>query len=461
MRESPKFVSGYHAYTTDVVRIVDLVLIFLAGWLAYKLRFDTWVMTERYLWGLTLGGLFSLMVMPSFDIYRSWRGQVRIQLVFKLLSSYAVIGGMLALVMFMTKTGANFSRLWVGSWMLCGAGSSITIRLIAYPLLNRVRARGGNRKSVLLIGDPVACARARRHLQSLPSAGFDVGRIILTDQDRNGVLSGVTHESYRPSSTIEHDEEEVWICLPVSHGDQVREIQRSLSLSTGNVRYMPDMRDFRLINHSMSDVAGLFMLDLSCSPMSFGARLVKRLEDRLLAAFILLLISPLLLVIAIGVKLSSPGAVFYRQERVGMNGRTFMMLKFRSMPVDVEKGGVRWGGAVGKQTTRFGALLRRTSLDELPQFLNVLKGDMSIVGPRPERTVFVEKLKHDIPGYMQKHMVKAGITGWAQVNGWRGDTDLQKRIECDLWYVEHWSLWLDLKIIFLTLFKGFINKNAY
>ena len=185
------------------------------------------------------------------------------------------------------------------------------------------------------------------------------------------------------------------------------------------------------------------------------------LEFVFLALLILVSLSPLMLLLALGVKLSSPGPVFYRQERVGLNNRPFMMLKFRSMPVDAEAGAIRWGGSARKPATRFGRFLRRTSLDELPQFLNVLKGDMSIVGPRPERPMFVEQFKDEIPDYMRKHLVKAGITGWAQVNGWRGDTDLPTRIEHDLYYIENWSLWLDLKIIALTLFRGFVHPNAY
>ena len=137
------------------------------------------------------------------------------------------------------------------------------------------------------------------------------------------------------------------------------------------------------------------------------------------------------------------------------------MLKFRSMPVDTEENGVQWGGAKNKSTTRFGSFIRKTSLDELPQFINVLKGNMSIVGPRPERDIFVEQFRKEIPRYMQKHLVKAGITGWAQINGWRGDTDLKNRIQFDLFYIDNWSLWFDLKIIVLTIFKGLINKNEY
>jgi putative colanic acid biosynthesis UDP-glucose lipid carrier transferase len=461
MKQRSRILSGFSIYTTEFVRMVDLLIVFLAGWWAYWLRFGIWDMSERYLWGLTLGGLFALVVLSSFNIYRSWRGQVRVQLVFKLLSGYLVIGGLLALVMFLTKTGAHFSRIWVGLWMVSAISLSLLARAVAYPVLNRIRAKGSNRKSVLLIGDADVCSRAHRHLMDCPSAGFDVSRVLLTGDDRLEDLQSIACEHYNPGSIIEHDEEEVWICLPLSRGELARQVQKSLNFSTGNIRYMPDMRDFRLINHDLSSVAGLLMLDLSCSPMSFAARVVKVAEDRLLSLLILLAISPLLLILAAGVKLTSRGPVFYRQERVGLNGVPFMMLKFRSMPVDVERSGISWGGGKRKTTTRFGAFLRRNSLDELPQFINVLKGDMSIVGPRPERTVFVEQLKHEIPGYMQKHMVKAGITGWAQINGWRGDTNLQKRIECDLWYVDNWSLWLDLKIIFLTLFRGFINKHAY
>jgi putative colanic acid biosynthesis UDP-glucose lipid carrier transferase len=169
-----------------------------------------------------------------------------------------------------------------------------------------------------------------------------------------------------------------------------------------------------------------------------------------------------MLLIAIGVKLSSRGPVFYRQERVGWNNRKFIMLKFRSMPVEAEsKTGPVWAKPGEKRATRFGALLRKTSLDELPQLINVLKGDMSLVGPRPERPDFVEVFKEQVPNYMKKHMVKAGITGWAQVNGWRGDTDLKQRIEHDLYYIQHWSVWFDLEIALRTLVFGFVSKNAY
>jgi putative colanic acid biosynthesis UDP-glucose lipid carrier transferase len=168
-----------------------------------------------------------------------------------------------------------------------------------------------------------------------------------------------------------------------------------------------------------------------------------------------------MVVLAIGVKLSSPGPVFYRQKRVGWNGQLFDILKFRTMPVDLENKSTTWGGSGLKVQNKFCKWLRKTSLDELPQFINVLKGEMSIVGPRPERPEFVEQFKDEIPGYMKKHLVKAGITGWAQIHGWRGDTDLHSRIEHDLYYIDNWSLGLDLRIIMYTPWRGLLHKNAY
>ena len=254
--------------------------------------------------------------------------------------------------------------------------------------------------------------------------------------------------------------DQVWLTMALRDEDSVHDILHDLRNTTVDIRLIPDIFGLRLLNHSIMEIAGLPILNLSVTPMVGVSRLLKEIEDKFLSLCILVLISPVMFILAIAVKLSSPGPVFYRQERMGWNGKTFEILKFRSMPVDNESEGAQWG-AKGKQSTKLGSFIRRTSLDELPQFINVLKGDMSIVGPRPERSIFVEELKDEIPGYMKKHLVKAGITGWAQINGWRGDTDLNKRIEYDLYYIENWSLWFDIKIIIMTIFKGFINKNAY
>jgi exopolysaccharide biosynthesis polyprenyl glycosylphosphotransferase len=195
--------------------------------------------------------------------------------------------------------------------------------------------------------------------------------------------------------------------------------------------------------------------------MGWGA-IAKRVTDALVSVILIVVLSPLLLLIAVLVKLTSPGPILYSQERMGLDGRSFAMLKFRSMKADAERhSGAVWADVKDDRRTKLGTFLRKTSLDELPQLWNVLYGDMSLVGPRPERPIFVNKFRKEIPHYMLRHKVRAGITGWAQVNGWRGNTSLESRIECDLFYIKNWSYILDLKILTMTVWKGFINKNAY
>lgn len=453
----------YGWLSARLAQLTDAAATALAAYVVYVAYLKQWVMEPQYVWGVTVGVLLVAVVLPSMGVYNTWRGRVLSPLLFKLLMGYVIVGLICTSLLFLTGLSESFSRVWLVSTFTVAFLVSVSARAVVYPLLRRYRMLGRNRRHVVLIGDAHSCARAARHLQAEPTAGFDISSIYLMGDDTDNELaqSKLNWLPYSASRVQDIQSDEVWICLSLAEGERVKQTIADLGVTAANVRFMPNMRDFRLINHNISHVASLYLLDMSCSPISGGARFLKAVEDRAISALILLMISPVMLAVAIGVKLSSPGPVFYRQERVSWNGKPFQMLKFRSMPVDSEKTGVTWGGAQSKQTTKFGAFIRRTSLDELPQFINVLKGDMSIVGPRPERTVFVDKFKYEIPGYMQKHLMKAGITGWAQINGWRGDTDLEKRIECDLWYIENWSLLLDLRIILLTVFKGFINKNAY
>jgi Undecaprenyl-phosphate glucose phosphotransferase len=229
-----------------------------------------------------------------------------------------------------------------------------------------------------------------------------------------------------------------------------------------DLQVIPDYSRFIALGAAVESFGGVPLIVLNDSPLYGYRAWLKRLMDFSLAGVGLLILSPLLMLIALAVRLSSRGPVLYRQERMGLDGRTFGMLKFRSMKVDAEdRTGAVWAVKNDDRRTMIGTFLRSTSLDELPQLWNVLTGDMSLVGPRPERPVFVDKFRHEIPNYMLRHRVKTGITGWAQVNGWRGDTSLEKRIECDIYYIRNWSLWLDVKILFLTVFKGFVNPNAY
>ena len=425
-------VAGYVAL--HVRRVLDLPIEFTADLSLY--------------YGLISVAALLFAALPA-EVYRSWRGSQIPSMLAGVSARWAGLVGVLLLWLFVFKASEDFSRVWFLLWTITSLAFLWTERFCIYIFLRALRRKGFNLRHVVLVGSGAA---AENIIKRIKSAGWSGYQIVMT-------LPKTDQVSLTTLESIVVDE--VWLALPFSEEQAIKDALHALRHSTASIRFVPDLFALRLVNHGVTDVLGMPMYDLSTSPMTGVNQLIKWLEDKLLSALILVLISPLMLFLALGVKLTSRGPIFYRQQRVGLNNQPFDMLKFRSMPVDTEKEGVRWGGSATKATTRFGQFIRKTSLDELPQFINVLKGDMSIVGPRPERPMFVEQFKEDIPGYMKKHLVKAGITGWAQVNGWRGDTDLKTRIEYDLYYIENWSLWFDIKIILLTIFKGFVNKHAY
>ncbi|MCL5796668.1 MAG: undecaprenyl-phosphate glucose phosphotransferase [Gammaproteobacteria bacterium] len=447
-----------------IVVLIDLATVLLAG-------VSAWWMVSPYAadaatYGLLvlLAGFSLIPVLSLSGLYRSFRAQTVVSWLSTLTVAWFMLASAVLLCLWAFKLSEDFSRLWLGTWLLLGWFFAICWRLIAYGLLQRLRAMGYDRKHIVIVGAGRLGQDLLSTINASPWSGFEVAAFFDDDSSKVGsLLNGILVVSADQLSVWleSHSVDEIWFTLPLRAEPRLQQLLHALRHTTANIRYVPNLSSLRLLNHAPREVLGFSMLDLSVSPMTEPMnRLLKSLEDKVISALILLLISPIMLLLAIGVKLSSPGPVFYLQQRVGLNGELFDMLKFRSMPVDVEKDGVEWGSAAAKTNTWFGAFIRKTSLDELPQFINVLKGDMSIVGPRPERPMFVEQFKDEIPGYMQKHMVKAGITGWAQIHGWRGDTCLKTRIEFDLWYIENWSLWLDIKIIIMTLFKGFVHKNA-
>ncbi len=229
-----------------------------------------------------------------------------------------------------------------------------------------------------------------------------------------------------------------------------------------SIMVIPDLFEFATLRGGIGEFEGMPIISLRDTPLYGWNIVVKRVTDFVLSITILLAISPLMLVISFLVKATSRGPVFYSQERMGLDGKIFNMLKFRTMAIESEKEtGPVWAAKDDSRRTSIGTFLRKTSLDELPQFFNVLKGNMSIVGPRPEREFFIQQFKNKIPKYMLRHKMKAGITGWAQISGWRGNTSLEKRIEYDLYYIENWSIWFDFEIILLTIWRGLLNKHAY
>lgn len=332
--------------------------------------------------------------------------------------------------------------------------------------LHRLRRKGYNQKNVLLIGYSRAAQAYIDRVCENPIWGYNI-RGILDDHAKRGteyrgvrVLGATAHlEEILKVSHLD----EIAITLGLKEYDNLEQIVVLCEKSGVHTKFIPDYAKIIPTRPYTEDLMGLPVIHIRYVPLSdsFNAA-VKRAVDIFGAVMALIIFSPVMLIAAIGVKLSSPGPILFKQERIGLHNRPFMMYKFRSMAMQTEADEKKgWTTKGDPRVTRFGSFIRKTSIDELPQMWNVLIGDMSLVGPRPERPQFVEKFKEEIPRYMIKHQVRPGITGWAQVNGYRGDTSISKRIECDLYYIENWTLGLDFKIILLTFFKGFINKNAY
>ena len=356
----------------------------------------------------------------------------------------------------------NISRLTILLFAALTPLSMLSLRLLIYLYIRNARKKGRNLRRVLIIGAGSAGRRLEKSFELYPWMGFQVIGFLDDHKSEAPDVLGKVDDVLDLLDSAKEPIDYVYIALPLKAVGTIEKLLSSLSSRLVHVCLVPDLLQHDIINSRITDVDGLPVLHIiDETPMDFR-RFIKRSLDVVFSILVLILLSPLLLIISFLVLMSSRGPVLYRQERMGLNGQVFHMLKFRSMPVTAEQdSGAVWAKKGENRATPIGRLLRRTSLDELPQFINVLKGDMSVVGPRPERPVFIQDFKDRIPRYMQRHKMKAGITGWAQVNGWRGNTSLEKRIQHDLYYIQNWSLLLDIKIMLMTVWKGFVNRNAY
>ncbi|MBK5002878.1 undecaprenyl-phosphate glucose phosphotransferase [Pseudomonas sp. S31] len=437
--------------------IMDMLIVFAAGVFSYFYRFGTPEPTGRYSFALTTTAIVVVLCLAIGGAYGSQRGHsFRRQLSF-LVASWASAAGILLSLSFFLKVSEDYSRIWFSTMLVVGGAACILLRLSVYLILRKIRSSGMNLKSVLLVHSNDDSSFQLNTENDLREDGFSLASTLKIDSVSEWTATLV-------NKVDEEKIHEVWISLPLSRGGDVSSIMYALRHHTVAVRFIPELRDIPLLNHRVSHIAGLYSLDLSCSPMDSPARLIKRAEDLFIGGIISLIIIPICILIAIAIRTTSPGPILFKQHRTGFNGKKFKVYKFRSMHVHKEDG-VTQASRNDARITKVGAFLRRTSLDELPQFFNVLQGRMSIVGPRPHALSHNEYYKDLVESYMQRHKVKPGITGWAQVSGFRGETDtlekMQKRVEHDLWYIDNWSLWLDLKIIFQTFAKGFIHKNAF
>ena len=359
----------------------------------------------------------------------------------------------------------TYSRAFLGLFALFDLILVVGARLAVRDALRRVRLRGHNLQRILVVGAGTLGQETAQKLLGHRELGFEVAGYLDDDPAKQGrLLAGVP--VLGPVSDIERvlgdgGVDSVWVALPLEAHQKMMMVLQTVGRECVDVKLVPDVLQYATLKATLEDLDGTPVINLSQAPLQGWNSLIKRSMDMALAGSGLFALSPFLPLAAAAIWLEDRGPIFYRQERMGLDGRPFMILKFRSMRVDAEtSSGPVWAIKDDPRRTWVGSWLRRWSLDELPQLWNVLVGDMSIVGPRPERPTFVKEFKHKVPQYMVRHRVKSGITGWAQVHGWRGNTSIRKRIEYDLYYIENWSLKLDFKILWMTLRHG-LRHNAH
>ena len=405
------------------------------------------------------------IVFKAFGLYRPRRISSKIAEGMNIATATSIAIVILVALTFFVRQ-YEFSRLtFLYFWINCVIFLSIE-RILFRELLRFIRKRGYNLRHALIVGTGSLGQDVTDRVHGHPELGIKIRGFLSEDNSQIGnELKGFkvldTFENIR-SVVMNQKIDMVLITLPLSAHEKLKDILNDIGDEMVSIMLIPDLLELATLRGGIGEFEGMPVISLRDTPLYGWNIVVKRVTDFVLSITILLAVSPLMLVISFLVKVTSRGPVFYSQERMGLDGKIFSMLKFRTMEIQAEKEtGPVWAAKNDSRRTSIGTFLRKTSMDELPQFFNVLKGDMSIVGPRPEREFFIQQFRNKIPKYMLRHKMKAGITGWAQISGWRGNTSLEKRIECDLYYIENWSLRLDLVIMWLTIWRGLVNKHAY
>jgi Undecaprenyl-phosphate glucose phosphotransferase len=456
----------------SAVFALDGAILALSWLAAYGLRFHALGLPtplgvpplSLYLWfGAVLTPL-SLLVLRTFKLYRSARTARLSQEVWALVQGMVLITALAAVGSFFAR--GELSRITLVLFGAVATAALVASRLAIRSALRALRRHGRNLRVTLVVGTGELAASLLAKIRQHPDFGLDVTGLVSAAPVPAGtqvaglpVLGSVCD---LPRLVERTGVELVYLALARTEHEAEHQALEGLADSTAAVRLVPDLARAFTLNASVEDFDGMPVVLVTESPGQGWNAVLKRSFDLVCSAVGLLLLAPLLLVLAVWVALDSPGPVLYAQERVGLNGRRFRMLKFRTMRLDAESGGrPGWTRPDDPRRTRAGRVLRPLSLDELPQLWNVLRGDMSLVGPRPERPMYVEQFRASVPRYMLRHHVKSGITGWAQVHGLRGDTPLDRRIEYDLYYIRNWSLGLDLRILLLTVARVFRDASAH
>ncbi|MFM0214896.1 undecaprenyl-phosphate glucose phosphotransferase [Paraburkholderia caledonica] len=459
-------------------RIIDIAMVALGAAIAAAVHNGKVVwLDDMQSVSLAFDVLLVVVFFPALGIYQSWRGKPLYDLLCRVAGGWAMVEVTGVLISFTLHRADSLSRLWLVYWAVATIVLLIVTKVIVYSILRGLRREGFNQRAVAIVGGAPYGRFLIQQMRSRPDAGFSPVVVFdedatvnpYEDPDTSDAIEGVPVErDYQRMIELVRQRaiRELWLALPISKEKEIHRFVMDLRNDFVNIRFIPDVRSLTLFNQPMVELLGVPAINLAASPITDLRVLPKRVFDRLFALAALTALAPVMLVIAAMVKLSSPGPVFFRQKRKGIDGHEFEIYKFRSMKVHKEEAGrITQATRRDPRITAVGAFLRRTSLDELPQFINVLRGEMSVVGPRPHALEHDDIYKDLVKGYMHRYRIKPGITGWAQINGYRGETDriekMMGRVKLDLYYMQHWTFWLDIKIVVLTLWKGFVGNNAY
>jgi len=463
----------YQKILNRILILTDIIIIGISLFIAYWFKFTSGLFLKvdhlsaaEYAQGLLIFIPVFIVINYLFELYTSQRGTRFFKELLSVIKSNLLALLFVMSFLFVFKE-VHYSRFVLLLFVMLNTLLSAGVRYIGRAFLRSMRKQGYNKKFLLILGAGNLGKTMLTKIRQNKEFGYEVIGFLDDDEKKQGQdiddvrVIGQLNDIERVTES--HLVDEAIVALPLNAYDRLQGIINTCEKIGLKMLIIPDYFDYIPARPKVVEFADIPLLNVRHVPLDDIANMVlKRAIDISISLVVLIICSPLLLMIALGIKVTSPGPVIFRQERVGLHRKPFTMYKFRTMRVQKKKQeDQNWTTKGDSRKTKFGSFLRKTSLDELLQFFNVLKGDMSIIGPRPERPHFVEQFKEKIPKYMVKHHVRPGITGWAQVNGWRGDTSIAERIKCDLYYVENWTWTLEWKIFIMTFYAGFINKNAY
>ena len=448
----------------------DLCFVSMAWWCAFVLRFHTnvFVEAEPYVlrhyvtaWLVILG--VWAVVFELCDFYRPRRLSTHQHETVELIKASGLAAMVFLGIIFLLRE-LILSRIVVVVFWFSSLFFLSLSHIFFREALRIARRRGYNLRHVLIIGATAQVEALFARIKAYRYLGLRVRGLFLLDDTGDSTLATDAERINNPNQLAQMirsgEIDQVFVALPLEQAAKLREIQEWLGDEPVTLHFVPDLHALATLGGYIEDFDGLQIVTLQSSPLTGWNSLLKRGVDLVAGGLALLICAPVMALVALAIRCSSPGPVLYRQERMGLDGERFQMLKFRTMVNDAERHtGPVWAADEDPRITFLGRWLRHWSFDELPQLINVLRGEMSLVGPRPERPPLIDEFRKTIPKYMLRHKVKAGMTGWAQVHGWRGNTSLANRIRYDLDYIENWSLWRDMKILYLTILGGFRDDH--